>query len=53
MPREEGGKKMKRLIKPAIIIGQVFIMVMGKGCNTSATEILEHYPYLGANLPGN
>jgi len=43
---------MKKLIKQAIIIGQAFGLVMGKNCNTSATETLVHYPYLGANLPG-
>jgi len=43
---------MKKLIKPATIIGQAFGLVLGKNCNTSATETLERYPYLAVTLPG-
>jgi len=34
-------------------ITQIVGLVMGKECNTSATETLVHYPYLGAIVPGS
>jgi hypothetical protein len=44
---------MKRLVKTAIIIVQIFSLVLGKKCNTCAVETLEHYPYLGVIVPSS
>ena len=47
-------KKLKMTWAPRCQpITQVVGLVMGKECNTSATETLVNYPYLGANLPGS
>jgi len=37
---------MKSLIKSAVIIGQVFWLVMGEDFTTTSREVSERYPYI-------